>query len=176
MRQATRNLEDEEKQKERELKSSNNKPAIALQKAINDLNSKTPGLDVRIAASKKEIGKIEDDIKTRVYEHEYEATAKEYERVFQAVEAFRVAMNKVAEGIEFSIDKVQGIFEALRDNVFQAKRIYVKASSNAIADDQPILFHIWVMWLQEDFDFSVEYDPKTGFVGLYSDAVKKILV
>lgn len=64
------------------------------------------GLEARIKASEKEIGGIEDEIKARAYEREYEAAAKEYDRVFQAVEGCRLATSTVAAGFDLTFDKV----------------------------------------------------------------------
>lgn len=84
--------------------------------------------------------------------------------------------NRSLEGLEFGIDKVREVFEALRDNMFHVKRVHVTASSNAIAKYKSARSEFWVEWAEKEHSIAVMYNLKSGSFGLYSDATNRILV
>ncbi|KAF4160219.1 hypothetical protein CNMCM6069_009290 [Aspergillus lentulus] len=141
----------------------NSKEQKAIRRALKDLENDRPDIELRIQQHNNEISRLEDEGTKRVAWLDYDNAMKQYNNLKSTVGTLKHALETIHHEFDAGIQVVKDKTVIWRRFFPDITRIEVKASTNAIKAQKPIMMSVTAEYEGKLRSFSVEWTPSSKF-------------
>jgi hypothetical protein len=145
-----------------------------LQAVKKALEEKKRRLTTQEEEAAKRIVTLEKEIKLLPIEHDYYNKKEDYAKLRTRVDEVCSFLEAVKKGVSFPPDVLRHVTRLVIKGMPEVKDIRVRASSEGLVKNDPLLFEMTVAWAGQEHACHVEWAPNQVTSVLYSEAVKSV--
>lgn len=158
-----------------ELVRDSKRLEAALIAAKNALEAEKGRLRPEQEAARERIAELEAEIELKPFEKDYENKKQDFDKIKTQADALLSTLEDIKKGIHVGADVLRQVTKMLMEGIPEIRDIYVETSSDALAENKPIIFSITVWWLGQNHTCRVEWSPNQEAHELYSNAAEKVV-
>lgn len=146
-----------------------------LQAAKSALDEGRSRLSPQQEEARKNIADLEAELELKPFEEDYRNKQQDYDMIKTQADALIATLEDVKKGVHVGTDVVRQVTKLVAKGTPEIKEIKVKASSDALAKNEPLTFDITVSWMNEEHACHVEWSPNQDAHVLYNKAAKIVV-
>ena len=147
----------------------------ALRTARDELQRNKGILTKKQRDAQSQIIQLEEDIKLEPFKQKYERMKEDHDNIVGQIKVIQGTLRDVKSKVKVGADSAKRIVEKMEKGLPRVTKIYVKASTEVFAKDEPLIFEVWATYDGNTDKYRVEWKPGKSVSDFYQEVAHKLL-